>query len=139
MVRRDIVARKTARATSWLDDAEALLSQPLEAFRSDAKTRDLASFYLFLAIQECIDLAAHVLADAGWSPPDDAVSSFDVLAERGFIDAELADAMRGAAGLRNRIAHGYAMLDHRRLHAEASEGIPALRRFLIAVVNAADV
>lgn len=76
-----------------------------------AKSRDLSLFYLFLAIQECIDLAAHWVADEGWGEPDDAGSAFDVLADRKVIDRDAATASRAAAGLRNRIAHGYALLD----------------------------
>jgi uncharacterized protein YutE (UPF0331/DUF86 family) len=101
------------------------------------KDRDLAIFYLFLAIQECIDLAAHWVADASWGAPDDAGATFDVLAERGAIDRGLADTLRAAAGLRNRIAHGYAMLDYPRVQTEALAGIPALRRFLDAVAREA--
>ena len=67
--------------------------------------------------------------------PDDAGSTFDVLAARGIINHTLADTLRAATGLRNRIAHGYAMLDYRRVHGEAQAGIPALRRFLGAVLR----
>lgn len=59
MVRRDIVAAKAGRARAWLNDAAPALLGPLEACLADAKARDLSLFYLFLAIQECIDLAAH--------------------------------------------------------------------------------
>jgi uncharacterized protein YutE (UPF0331/DUF86 family) len=77
------------------------------------------------------------VADAGWSEPDDAASAFDVLAERGVIDRVTATTLRAAAGLRNRIAHGYAMLDYARVHREAQDGIPALRAFLAAITTAA--
>ena len=137
MVRRDVVARKTARATAWMDDAEALLSQPPEVFLADVKSRDLATFYVFLAIQEAVDLGAHWIADAGWTPPDDMAAVFDVLVERHAIDQSLADALRSAAGLRNRIAHGYASLDHRRLQLESQDGLSSLRRFFAAVTTAA--
>jgi uncharacterized protein YutE (UPF0331/DUF86 family) len=133
MVRPDVAAKKIARATAWLEDADAILSQSRDAFMSDRQGRDLAAFYLFLAIQECIDLAAHWIADSGWTPPETASSTFDVLAERGVIDAELADGMRAAAGLRNRIAHGYALLDHGRLHDEATEGLKTIRSFLVGL------
>jgi uncharacterized protein YutE (UPF0331/DUF86 family) len=136
VVRRDIVAAKTGRARAWLNDAAAAFEQPPDQFLSDARTRDLALFYLFLAIQECIDLAAHWGADEGWAPPEDAASSFDVLADRGVIDRETATALRQAAGLRNRIAHGYAMLDYRRVHAEGQKGIPVLREFLRRTLEA---
>jgi uncharacterized protein YutE (UPF0331/DUF86 family) len=45
--------------------------------------------------------------------------------------------LRGAAGLRNRIAHGYAGVDHARLHDEFTQGVATLRRFLAAVAEAA--
>jgi uncharacterized protein YutE (UPF0331/DUF86 family) len=139
VVRREVVASKVSRARAWLNDAAPPLLGPQEAYLADAPRRDLALFYLFLAIQECIDLAAHWVADAGWSEPDDAASAFDVLAERGAIERETATRLRAAAGLRNRIAHGYAMLDYARVHREAQEGIPALRVFLAAIATAADL
>lgn len=139
MVRREVVAAKAGRARVWLNDAAAILLSPLDAFLSDPKDRDLSLFYLFLAIQECIDLAAHWVADEGWGEPDDAGSAFDVLADRQVIDRETATALRAAAGLRNRIAHGYAMIDYGRVHQEAQVGVPALRSFLLAITSAAGV
>jgi uncharacterized protein YutE (UPF0331/DUF86 family) len=137
MVRADLVGRKIARAAAWLDDAEPALRRPDSELARDRAARDLAAFYLFLAIQECIDLAAHWVSDEGWTPPDDAGSCFDILAERGVIDSELATAMRAASGLRNRIAHGYALLDHERIAREAGYGLPALRRYLDTLARAA--
>ena len=137
MVRREVVAAKVGRARAWLNDAALPLLGSEEAYLADPQRRDLALFYLFLAIQECIDLAAHWVADAGWSEPDDAGSAFDVLAERGAIDGGTATTLRAAAGLRNRIAHGYAMLDYARVHREAQDGVPALRAFLAAITTAA--
>jgi uncharacterized protein YutE (UPF0331/DUF86 family) len=108
-----------------------------DLFAADVQGRDLALFYLFLAVQECIDIAAHWVSDEGWATPDDAGSSFDILAERGVITHTSADALRGAVGLRNRIAHGYAMLDYGGVQPEAQEGLPELRAFLAAVSDAA--
>ncbi|HEX4961247.1 MAG TPA: DUF86 domain-containing protein [Thermoanaerobaculia bacterium] len=133
MVKPDVVGKKLARATDWLDDAEEILSRPPEEFLDDTKGRDLASFYLFLAIQECIDLAAHWVADARWGSPDEAGAAFDILADQRAIDRKLAGQLRGAVGLRNLIAHGYSIVDHRRLQIEYKEGVEALRRFLALV------
>lgn len=139
MVRPEVVAAKAGRARVWLNDAAAIMLSPLDTFLSDRKGRDLSLFYLFLAIQECIDLAAHWVADEGWGEPDDAGSAFDVLADRHVINRDTATALRAAAGLRNRIAHGYAMLDYGRVHQEAQAGVPALRSFLVAITSAAGV
>jgi len=137
VVRREVVAAKAGRARGWLNDGAPALIGPLSAFLADRAIRDLSIFYLFLAIQECIDLAAHWVADEGWGEADDAGSAFDILADRGVVERDVATALRAAAGLRNRIAHGYAMLDYERVHREAQAGIPALRSFLVAVTSAA--
>lgn len=137
MIRRDVAGARVARALAWLTDAVRYFDMPPTEFIAATIERDLALFYLFLAIQECIDLAAHWVADAGWQTPDDAGSTFDVLAARGVIESADADALRAATGLRNRIAHGYAMLDYDRVQVEAKEGAPALRRFLDRVAREA--
>lgn len=77
------------------------------------------------------------MADSGWGPPDDIGGSFDLLAEREVIDRELAEAMRQAAGLRHRIAHDDAAVDHERLYREFTAGIQALTRFLSKAGEAA--
>jgi uncharacterized protein YutE (UPF0331/DUF86 family) len=137
VVRPDVAGVRVARAETWLTDASRYFDMPPAEFVAASKERDLALFYLFLAMQECIDLAAHWVADEGWQPADDAGSTFDVLAARGVIEAADAAALRAAAGLRNRIAQGCAMLDYQRVQTEAKEGIPARRSFLHVVARAA--
>ena len=60
-----------------------------------------------------------------------------MLADRGVIAWPVADGLRAAAGLRNRIAHGYAMLDYGRVQEESRAGVRPLRVFLQAVASAA--
>jgi uncharacterized protein YutE (UPF0331/DUF86 family)/predicted nucleotidyltransferase len=134
---RDVAGVRIAGAMTWLDDAARVFEQSADAFVAATKDRDLAIFYLFLGIQESIDLAAHWVADAAWDVPDEAGATFDVLADREAIDRDLATTLRAAVGLRNRIAHGDAMLDYGRVRSEALAGIPALRRFLAAVAKEA--
>jgi uncharacterized protein YutE (UPF0331/DUF86 family) len=137
MVKPDVVGRKLARATDWLDRAEEILVRPSNEFLDDTKGRDLASFYLFLAIQECIDLAAHWVADARWGSPDEAGGTFELLANQRAINRELAEKLRGAVGLRNLIAHGYSLVDHKRVQIEYRAGVEALWQFLALVADEA--
>ena len=53
MVQRDVARTRVGRATMWLQDAETLFGQDVEAFLAATKDRDLAIFYLFLALQDC--------------------------------------------------------------------------------------
>lgn len=139
MVHHDVVARKLANASARLADIERLLARPRQDFVDDLQGRDLTAFYFQLAVQECIDLASHWVSVSDWRPPDDAASVFDVLADHQLITRQLATTMRSAVGLRNRIAHGYAMVDHGRLFDEVSEGQGEIRRFLAALAEAAGV
>jgi uncharacterized protein YutE (UPF0331/DUF86 family) len=137
MVHRDLVGRKVARARAWLSDAAGRLDHPRDEFLANAELRDLATFYLFLAMQESLDLAAHWASDEGWEPADDAAGTFEVLARHQAISPELAGQLRQMVHLRNRIAHGYATVDHARLHEESSAAIASLRAFLIRISDAA--
>jgi uncharacterized protein YutE (UPF0331/DUF86 family) len=139
VVQRDVAGQKMARARAYLADAEPVLRRPRAGFLGDRRERDLAMFYLFLAIQECIDLAAHWIADENLPPADDYGASFRVLADHGRIDPGLARQMAAASGLRNQIAQGYATVDAVRVHEEAPEGIEAMRRFMDAVARAAGI
>lgn len=128
----DLVARKVARAAAWLDDVATRIAAGPEAGEDNA---DLAAFHLQLAIQECLDLSAHWIASEGWPPAEHNAAAFDVLVSRGAIPGELGRFMRGATGLRNRIAHGYAELDRVRMFAEAEVGVPRVREFLVCCLG----
>jgi len=137
MVQRDVVAQKVATARARLEAAEPLFARSRDEFLAVEIERDVAMFYLFLAIQECIDLAAHWVVDEGWGPPEDAGGSFDILRDKGVLGPEHAAALRAATGLRNRIGHGYEFLDPGRTHDEYPDGSKALRRFLTIAADAA--
>ncbi len=131
----ELVLRKVARAGAWLDDVERRVAGPAaDAVQDDV---DLAAFHLQLAVQECVDLAAHWVAAEGWPPPQTSAAALVTLEERAHLDPEVAARMRAAVGLGNRIAHGYADVDRGRFFAECRAGTPLIRRFLLACGEAA--
>lgn len=140
MVRPDVVLHRILTARERLREAESIFAEISDDLLADAsrRPRDLGMFYLFLAIQECIDIAAHWVADAGWGAPQGAGETFDKLHRHGVIDAEHAGLLRGCVGLRNRIGHGYTSIDPERVQVEFSAGVDALRRFLDLAAEAAE-
>lgn len=56
---------------------------------------------------------------------------------KGLLEPELASRLRAATGLRNRIGHGYGLLDPDRTYDEFPEGAKALRRFLAIAAETA--
>jgi uncharacterized protein YutE (UPF0331/DUF86 family) len=89
---------------------------------------------LFVAIQACLELAAHWLADEGWDVPQRYGEIFLALADHDVIPRPLALRLVAAAGLRNLVAHQYGVLDWARLHAIASSSeIDDLEAFCAAL------
>ncbi|HEY2292580.1 MAG TPA: HepT-like ribonuclease domain-containing protein [Thermoanaerobaculia bacterium] len=131
---------KKSRASAWLDSVESILSRPLEELLEDDQgwDWDLASFRLFLATQECIDLLAHWIAGEDWCPPNDPASAFGLLADHAVIDQDLAIRLRKVVELRDRISHG-DFKDRAHLQGEYREGVVSLRRFLVAVAEKAGI
>jgi uncharacterized protein YutE (UPF0331/DUF86 family) len=129
MVDPRLVERKLSSLLACIQRVREKRSASKEAFVSDRDGRELAAFNLFLAFQEALDLAAHVIADAGWEVPTTARDHFEVLAKHGFLDGALAADLAVCAGARNLIAHAYGTLDLERLHTEIPAGLDALERF----------
>ena len=98
-------------------------------FLSDRTAQDVVSFNLFLAFQEALDLAAHIIADRGLELPTTSREHFEILARAAVISPEVAAALSSCAGLRNLIAHAYGSLDLGRRYDELPRGRDALLAF----------
>ena len=93
------------------------------------------AFNLFLAFQEALDLAAHLISDADWGVPGTAREHFEVLSQHQVLSLSTAATMGRCAGLRNIIAHAYGALDLGRLHDELPGTVAALRLFCAEVAG----
>jgi hypothetical protein len=47
---------------------------------------DLVAFRVYLVVQETVDIASHVIADAGWGPAPSLREHFGILAQKAIID-----------------------------------------------------
>jgi len=102
---------------------------------SDLDLQDAISLSLLVAIQEAIDVAFHIASDEGWGVPSSYGAGFEILASHGVLEVDLAARLARAAGLRNRIAHGYAGVDAERLWDEIPGGIATLEEFAAAIAR----
>lgn len=107
----------------------------METFREDVEIQDALAMSLLVAVQEAVDIAFHVAADEKWGVPASYAQGFELLAEHGILDPDLALAMTRVTALRNRLAHGYASVDAARLWAELPSGLDALDRFAASVAE----
>jgi uncharacterized protein YutE (UPF0331/DUF86 family) len=129
MVRLDIIQRKLAELDARVGRVRVHRRATPDELASDRDALDLVAFNLMLAVQAACDLAAHLIADEGWTAPATVAESFPRLAEHQVIAAATASAMRRAVGFRNVIAHGYAGLDVAAAHMASTAGLDDIDRF----------
>lgn len=126
-----LVAKKLALAAAYLDDL-ATLGRP-DLVASDVRERRFVEHTLQLAIQACLDIASHIVSDDRLGEPRTNAELFDALARAGWLAADLAAAMRRAAGFRNVLVHGYADVDASVVRDALEHRTDDLRAFLTAI------
>jgi len=112
-----------------LGELERRPARDERALAGDTMLRAAVERWLQIAIEACIDVADHVIASEGWTPPESARSAFTSLAAHGKLPVDLADRLGHAAALRNILVHDYVSVDLRRLAAMVRDDLADLRAF----------
>ena len=107
-----------------LDEAVAQLrrhsDKPVQAFEGNLDLRWTVQHGLQLCAQNVLDIATHLAASAGHDTPDYA-TAIDLLGRMGVLPADFARQLRGLAGFRNILVHGYLAVDLGRVHQLLSQ------------------
>jgi uncharacterized protein YutE (UPF0331/DUF86 family) len=106
---------------------------------SDLDRQDVVSFNLHLAVENCIDIAAHIISENGWGVPGSASEMFYLLEERGILDPESTERMIKAVGLRNLIVHEYGKIDLSLLFATVRNNLNDLNSYLSDIFRKLDI
>lgn len=137
MVDKAILAAKIAAVRDAVARVRAVLPADRETFASDRTVREVVVLNLFVALQECVSLAAHWLADQGLDVPESYADVFRRLGDRLVIPADLAAHLAAASGFRNLIAHQYGVLDWARVYSISAERLDDLLAFCDALARRA--
>jgi uncharacterized protein YutE (UPF0331/DUF86 family) len=130
-----LVTRKLAILEDHLRRLTERRPSALAAFERDLLLQDATSMSLLVVVQEAMDIALHIASDEGWELAGTYRETFAVLARHGVIDPELSAALAEVATLRNRLAHGYATVDHARVWNELPAGIATMTAFARAIAR----
>lgn len=128
MTDRDVVTAKLAELDDRVARVRANVRGSASELASDRDASDLVAFNLMLAVQTCLDVASHIIADEGWPPAATLAESFHRLGERGVITAATDATLGRAASFRDVVAHGYGRVVAELLFAAATDGVRDLER-----------
>jgi uncharacterized protein YutE (UPF0331/DUF86 family) len=129
MVDTAVIAAKLRELEDRIGRVAAHRPADASTLARDRDALDVVSFNLMLAVQACLDIASHLIADEGWPAAASLGESFQRLGEQGVLTRTTAEAMRRAADLRNVVAHGYAEADPDLLYSASLHGLADLRLF----------
>ncbi|MFW6011818.1 MAG: type VII toxin-antitoxin system HepT family RNase toxin [Desulfosalsimonas sp.] len=135
MVDKEVLLAKIGAAKKHLTRLQGLPVGSFRVFSEDLNTQDIALFNLQLAVQNCIDIASHIISTQGLPVAGSTNELFYCLEENGYIDRHLSEKMVKAVGLRNLIVHEYGKLDLERIYGILQDDIRDLDAFLKAVIQ----
>jgi uncharacterized protein YutE (UPF0331/DUF86 family) len=113
---REVIEQKLESLRRCLQRvAEKCPSDP-NTLGQDPDLQDIVTVNLTRAVQVCVDLGAHLIADMDVPPPDTMGQTFDSLANVGAIPEDLAKQLKKAVGFRNIAVHHYEAIDWMIVH-----------------------
>ena len=133
MVDSDLLLLKAGNVRKHLKRAREKCDSGLAEFLSNPDHQDIVCFNLQMAIQNCIDMAAHVMSAQGSSVPGSVNEMFYFLEESGLLPANLVETMVKAVGFRNLLVHEYGKLDLKEVFEIAHHHSNDLDRFILSL------
>ncbi len=130
MVDKDLLLSKASSVKRHLKRAEEKVKPDLKTFLSDLDRQEIVMFNLQMAIQNCIDIAAHIISEEGFGIPDSTAGMFNLLEENQYLDSKISQKMVKAAGLRNLIVHEYAKIEAEQIYNIVQKDISDLNAYL---------
>jgi len=108
---REMIEQKLESLRRSVARVEERCPDSLDALRKDYDAQDIVTLNLSRAVQMCVDIGAHLLAESNQPSPGTMGSTFEMLSEAGIISADLAAKMKKAVGFRNLAVHNYEAIN----------------------------
>lgn len=108
---REVVEQKLESLRRCLRRIEAKCPAEAATLVEDIDLQDIVSLNLSRAVQISVDIGAHLIAGMEVPPPDSMGQTFDLLAQEGVLNNELASSLKKAVGFRNIAVHSYESIN----------------------------
>ena len=130
MMDSEVVRDRLALLAEYIADLEAERSISLQEFVREKRTRRYIERTLHLAVENCLDIASHIISSEGLREPNDNKDIFVVLGEAGHLPDSLVKKLVKMAQFRNIIVHDYARLDPEIIWGILKRDIEDLKLFM---------
>ena len=135
MVDTELILAKSGAVRKYLNRIQEKGNQDLAAFLADIDCQEIVLFNLQMAIQNCIDIAAHIISDEGLGVPGSTSEMFYLLEENHYLEHYITEKMIKVVGLRNLIVHEYGKIDLKRIFEAVHSDLHDLNDYLVMLFN----
>lgn len=114
---REVVEQKLESLRRCLRRIETKCPTDAATLVADIDFQDIIALNLSRAVQISVDIGAHLIAGMEVPPPDTMGQTFDLLAQEGVLNNELASSLKKTVGFRNIAVHNYENINWDIVHS----------------------
>jgi len=130
MIDIDLIRRKLSRLNMYLERLKPILQKKLEDYKSDFYLKFSTERLIQLIVECASDINNHVVVETENRPPEDYSVSFIKASDVGLISRELAERLKGSAGMRNILVHEYMDIDDEKVYNAIPLAIKDYREYI---------
>jgi len=131
-----LLQEKLALLTEYLDDLKTEKQITLKELKENKVLRRYVERTLHIAVEACLDIGSHIIADLKLREPEDYKDVMVVLCEAGYLPQDKLDSFKRMAQFRNVIVHDYARIDPEILYGILQKNLTDLHLFAGAIKDA---
>jgi uncharacterized protein YutE (UPF0331/DUF86 family) len=135
MISKDVVNAMIDMIDENIGLIQEIRLQGYESFSGSFRDIQAAKHSLQEAIEACLDIGNHIIAEKGFRRPEDYKEIFMVLEEEGIIDHVLSTKLQEMARFRNLLVHRYGEIDTRRIYIIMSDDLKDIQEFTKSVLK----
>ena len=136
---KQVIANKLESLRRCINRVQTKTPASAQALHSDLDLQDILTVNLSRAVQLCVDLSSHIIANSELSVPSTMAEGFDKLVQLKTINEHLANRLKAAVGFRNIATHSYSEINWDITYHICTERLDDFRQFAVMVSLAANL
>jgi len=111
MIDKLLIERKLRRIEEFLRELSLVRIETIEEFKNNVVNKRFIERNIELAVEQMIDVCRHLVSGLDLKEPETYSECFELLVQKGIVDARNLDTFRQMARFRNFLIHAYDGID----------------------------
>lgn len=135
MVDKTLILKKLSNVDEYLKQIKEFSDISVKDYDANWKIQRIVERTLQIMIESCLDVAGHIISDAGFRVPETYVDMFRILTENGILKEKQLAALEKMARFRNIVVHDYAKIDSEIVIGILQRNLVDFEKFNLAIID----